>query len=95
MDPFLTDCDYELNGQEFDVYYLKICPLYPIPKDSTDIHPINILGTETNDVRTLQQQDAYCKCINKKLHIPSVKKSPQKMTHYSNWYKMEIDHLEP
>ena len=42
-------------------------------EDSTDINLINILGTKTQNVKSLQQKGLYCKHIHNTLHITVVK----------------------
>ena len=69
VDTNVTDCDYEPKGQEIG------CTLFDDPtpglitQDSTDIHLINVLGTETNAIKILKQQYSYCKHIDSTLYI--------------------------
>ena len=60
-----------LKDNSLDIPYLKTYPLSPIPK-TTNIVVINVLDTETYDIKSLQHQDAYCKCIQNTLNMPSV-----------------------
>ena len=42
-------------------------------QDSIDIDLINVLDAQTQNIKSLQQKDPYCKCICNTLHIQSVK----------------------
>ena len=56
----ITGHNCEPKGQEFRWILLNgLLPTSPTTKDSTDIDLINVLDTETHDIKSLQQKDPY------------------------------------
>ena len=71
LDVKLTDHDYEPKGQEFGKTLFK--ELSPIANiiDHIDILTMDITGN-TPDLKVLQHEDEYFKCICNSLHVSSV-----------------------
>ena len=83
------------KDRNLDAHYLKTYPQVSNIQDSIDIHLSNVLATKTHDVKSLQEQEAYCKHIYNTLNISSVKKKFNiKITYCSKQYKMQTNPLE-
>ena len=83
------DYYYEPKGQKFGCTIFEDSPPIFYAQDSMDKDLINVLATETLEIKSLKQKDPYCKCRHNTLYMPSVKKSsPNNTTYFSKWCKM-------
>ena len=62
-----------ITDKNLDAQYPKVYPPIFYTQDPVVINLIDVLDTDTINIKSLQEEDPYCKCIFQLQHIPSVK----------------------